>query len=154
MLKLNILKESEDGLEELKKVDRIALLLQMTVSGATGLPRRPKHSVKRQIREKFTDALMKKIPSFKANGLAVTTFLVPTACFMPFLYQHEENLNGSRCHKSASFQLVIEVPEVFKYGSSPRYSQKRFDFDNIDANTSSNSKKRKRQGVVHRFADT
>ena len=32
-------------------VNVAALLLQMTVSGATGLPRRPEHGVKQHVRE-------------------------------------------------------------------------------------------------------
>ena len=154
MLEMDKIDAAEDGLKDLKSLDRIALLLQMTVSGATGLPRRPKHSVKQHIREKFKDAFKERIPRFKANGLAVTTFMVPTACFMPFLYQYEENMDGSLSKKLPNFQLVIEVPEVFKYGSSARQTLKRFDFDDIDTNSNTNSRKRKRKGVIHRFADS
>jgi len=101
--------------------DKVALLLQMTVSGATGLPRRPAHSVKQHIRKKFENVFKKRIDGYKQSGEAYTAFMVPTECFKPFLFQDEEVLNGEAAASQPEFQLVFEVPKVFTYKKgSPR----------------------------------
>lgn len=84
------LNTEEVGVVKLRNVNQLGLLLQMTVSGATGLPRRPKHSVKQYVRKKFEAAFNSKIPLFKNNSMAVTAFMVPTECFVSFLFQEEE----------------------------------------------------------------
>jgi len=100
-----------------------ALLLQMTVSGATGLPRRPEHAVKQHVREKFEDVFKTRIPGYQDNGSAYTAFMVPTECFEPFLFQKETYLidNDKKTKKQPDFQLVFEVPDIFTYKrSSPK----------------------------------
>lgn len=102
-------------------VGQVALLLQMTVSGATGLPRRPEHSVKQLMRKKFEAVFNKRVNGFKEKGKAYTAFVVPTECFKPFLFQDEENTTGHRASVQPKCQLVIEFPNVFTYKMrSPR----------------------------------
>ena len=102
------------GVDELT-ADKVALLLQMTVSGATGLPRRPEHSVKQHIRRKFENVFKKRIDGYEQSGKAYTAFMVPTECFKPFLFQVEEVPNGGEAANQPEFQLVFEVPNVFTY---------------------------------------
>jgi hypothetical protein len=108
------------GVDKLAK-DKVALLLQMTVSGATGLPRRPEHGVKQNIRRKFWEVFQKRLIGFKQSGEAYTAFMVPTECFKPFLFQREELGNGQIARIQPEFQLVFEVPKVFTFKKgSPR----------------------------------
>lgn len=100
------------GVPELKE-DNVALLLQMTVSGATGLPRRPEHSVKQHIRTKFEEVFQKRILGYNQSGKAHTVFLVPSECFRPFLFQAEENMQWEVSKTQPEFQLVIEIPIIF-----------------------------------------
>jgi len=108
------------GVKELEE-EKIALLLQMTVSGATGLPRRPEHSVKQHIRMKFESVFKNNVPGYIQNGKAYTAFLVPTECFRPFLFQEEENMKGDTSKTQPKMQLVFEIPKIFTYRKgSPR----------------------------------
>ena len=96
------------------------LLLQMTVSGATQLPRRPEHCVKRHIRLKFDKVFKdsKGIPDYKGNdGEAFTSFVVPTECFRPFQFQEESDMEGNPLsdRNQPRFQLVFEMPDQFTY---------------------------------------
>ena len=129
-LGLDNLDTEEQGVEVLKNVERVGLLLQMTVSGATGLPRRPEHSVKQHVRKLFEAAFNVKIPAFKESGMAVTAFMVPTECFGPFLFQPEETMAGKESVMQPDFQLVFEVPNVFTYKStSLRATSESFGFN-------------------------
>lgn len=115
-------------MRQLRARECVALLLQMTVSGATGLPRRPEHSVKQNIRKKFEGAFKKKMPAFKKSGVAVTAFMVPTECFGPFLFQKEETMEGKVSDEQPKFQLAFEVPNVFTYkNKSPKSTSRNFD---------------------------
>jgi hypothetical protein len=120
--------------------ENIALLLQMTVSGATGLPRRPEHSVRQHIRSQFERVFKKKIPCYKQSGKAYTAFMVPTECFSPFLFQKESALLGGTSQKQPEMQLVFEIPKVFTYkkGSSRGTSRA------VVASFATTAKKRKR----------
>jgi len=91
--------------------DNVGLLLQMTVSGSSGLRRRPKHSVKHYMREELGKELRKTCE--RSVPLSVTTFCVPSACFHPFDYQPElrkgtEDLVAD--NNQADYQFVIEIP--------------------------------------------
>ena len=100
-----------------------ALLLQMTVSGATGLPRRPEHAVKQHVRKKFEHVFKERIPDYKRKGVAVTAFMVPTECFEQFLFQEETTMKNddTKTEAQPDFQLVFEVPDIFTYKrSSPK----------------------------------
>lgn len=110
----------------------VGLLFQMTVSGANGLPRRPEHSVKQHIRQKFHRAFQtQNIPGYKT---AYTVFVCPSECFEKFTFQ-EESIMGGTDDTAASvqpkFQLVFEMEDVFTYKrTSPRGCQGAgFDFE-------------------------
>lgn len=85
----------------------------MTVSGATGIRRRPNHSVKQYMRREMHSALQASVDGFSdKKSLSVTTFCVPTESFHPFLFQYEENQNTDvQSQNQAEFQFVIEIPE-------------------------------------------
>ncbi|CAB9530142.1 hypothetical protein SEMRO_2761_G336460.1 [Seminavis robusta] len=108
------------GVDKLK-TKKIMLLLQMTVSGATGLPCRPDHSIKQHIRKKFKAVFNEKIPGFKEKGEAYTAFMVPTECFKPFLFQEEKTTSDSVAKVGQpEFQLVFGVPDAFHYKKDHR----------------------------------
>ena len=103
----------------------VGLLFQMTVSGANGLPRRPKHSVKQHIRQKFHRAFQtQNIPGYKTS---YTVFVVPSECFEKFTFQQECIMGGTddtAASVQPKFQLVFEMEDVFTYKrTSPRGSQ-------------------------------
>lgn len=52
----------------------------MTVSGASGLPIRPRHVVKQYVREALDELSAERIPHYEA-GTTITTFVVPTECY-------------------------------------------------------------------------
>lgn len=89
----------------------VALLIQMTVSGATGLARRPKHSMKQHV-------LRKKFDSFNvcyahANpDSAVSAFVVPPECFAPFLFQEETLMDSD--DTPTGYQIVLKVDIIFQ----------------------------------------
>ena len=106
----------------------------MTVSGATQLPRRPEHCVKRHIRLKFDKVFKdsKGIPDYKGNGNgeAFTSFVVPTECFKPFQFQEESDMEGNPVsdRNQPRFQLVFEMPNQFTYKrASPKQRAKTQD---------------------------
>ena len=92
----------------------VGLLLQMTVSGATGLRRKPKHVVRQYMRKDMHTALEATIEGFSGNCISVTTFCVPAACFHPFLFQMETNKDSDQeipSNRQPDFQFVIEIPD-------------------------------------------
>ena len=100
----------------LTRVDRVGLLLQMTVSGASSVLRKPEHAVKNYMRKDMHSALAQVWPDSKP-ALSVTTFCVPTACFHPFLFQPEHIKNSSQPvapENQAEYQFVIEIPEFLQ----------------------------------------
>lgn len=105
------------------EIAKVALLLQMTVSGASGLPRRPEHSVKRHVRLGLAKALNNTLDDFAGEDACYTTFCVPTVCFQPFLFQHEQ-LKDSEASTAESnqpeFQFVIEVPDFLHLPQADR----------------------------------
>jgi hypothetical protein len=124
-----------------KEQGTIALLLQMTVSGATGLPRRPNHVVKQHIRGLFDATFAKHIKTYSANS-AVTAFVVPTECFQRFLFQPETTVDkGDQATVSQpDVQLVFEMPDIF---SMPKGTMMRLTLDE-------NAESRKRK---HRYSE-
>lgn len=95
----------------------VGLLLQMTVSGATSLRRKPEHVVKLYMRNDMHTALEAAIDGFHGEGVSVTTFCVPSACFHPFLFQMEERKNGDEAiteSRQPEFQFVVEIPEFMQ----------------------------------------
>ena len=101
----------------------VGLLLQMTVSGATGISRKPKHSVKHYMRQAM-DKAVKETDEGSAEGMvSYATFCVPSECFFPFVYQPEE-LKGTNDpvapENQADFQFVIEIPEFTRLPQSTR----------------------------------
>jgi hypothetical protein len=60
----------------------------MTVSGATGFPRRPKHKVTQHIRKKFDSTFAAIMPDYKIDS-TITVFVVPSECFEHFFFQPE-----------------------------------------------------------------
>lgn len=93
------------------KDDNVGLLLQMTVSGASGLRRRPKHSVKHYMRKEMGKVLRETCES--SVPLSVTTFCVPSACFHPFDYQPELRKDTEVLvvdQNQADYQFVVEIP--------------------------------------------
>jgi len=104
----------------LPSVARVGLLLQMTVSGATNILRRPKHSVKNYMRKEMHSALEQVWPD-AGPAMSVTTFCVPTACFHPFLFQPEQTKSSKQLvapGNQAEFQFVIEIPEFLNLPES------------------------------------
>ena len=61
------MERSDLGVNKLA-ADKVALLLQMTVSGATGLPCWPAYSVKHHIWKKFENIFKKRIDGCKQSG--------------------------------------------------------------------------------------
>ncbi|KAL3917259.1 MAG: hypothetical protein SGILL_004798, partial [Bacillariaceae sp.] len=93
----------------------VGLLFQMTVSGSTGIPRRPEHSVKQHIRRKFHKAFeSRKIAGYKN---AYTAFVVPTECFEKFVFQKEsiKDSDDGIASSQPQFQLVFEMEDIFTY---------------------------------------
>jgi len=90
----------------------VPLYLQMTVSGASGLPRQPKHSMKQYVRKAFNKALRKHNKSISPG---ITTFVVPSECFEPFLFQHESLKDDDEMQtvNQPEYQLVVEIPDFF-----------------------------------------
>ena len=85
----------------------VALFLQMTVSGASGLRRLPKHSVKQYVRHDLEKAVRTLVKDFE--GPCITAFCVPTVCFQPFLFQVEECKQTDAATKAQpSYQFVIK----------------------------------------------
>lgn len=103
----------------LHNVGNVGLLLQMTVSGATGLPRRPEHSIKQYVRKAFDGVFQARIPGYRAA--AYTAFVVPTECFEKFLFQHEtlKDDDDMPTKVQPELQFVFEVPDIFSY--SPQH---------------------------------
>jgi hypothetical protein len=108
----------------------VALLLQMTVSGATGLPRRPKHKITQHILKKFDSTFAANMPDYKIDS-AITVFVVPSECFEPFLFQPETTTvdDDTESNNQPDYQLVLEMPDAFvmaddlkKYLNKPRHS--------------------------------
>ena len=103
------------GLPDQKSV---ALLLQMTVSGASGLRRLPKHSVKSYVRHDLENAVHALVKDFE--GPCTTAFCVPAVCFQPFLFQLEEcKETDTATKKQPSYQFVIEIPDFIKLPKPP-----------------------------------
>ena len=92
----------------------VGLLLQMTVSGATGLPRRPEHSVKQHIRKKFDSVFKATILEYALSGAAYTAFVVPT--LERFLFQQETVMDDDDqpVQLQPDLQFVYEVPDIFR----------------------------------------
>jgi hypothetical protein len=89
--------------------NNVGLLFQMTVSGASGLRRHPKHTVKHYMRKDMDKVLRETTED--AIALSVTTFCVPTACFHPFDYQPELCKDSNdQVTQQAEYQFVIEIP--------------------------------------------
>lgn len=89
----------------------IGLLLQMTVSGASGLRRRPKHSVRHYMRKAMDKVLRENAED--PFDTSITTFCVPSACFHPFQYQSELQQDKDDCvadSSQADYQFVLEIP--------------------------------------------
>lgn len=105
----------------LPKKENAALLMQMTVSGATGLPRRPKHSMKQHVRKKFDSTFATHVQGYKPDS-AVTAFVVPPECFAPFLFQEETVMDNDDTPTVAQpdYQLVLQVSNMFKLRKSHR----------------------------------
>lgn len=99
----------------LPKKENVALLMQMTVSGATGLPRRPKHSMKRYVRQKFDSTFAAQLIGYELDS-AVTVFVVPSECFTPFLFQDETvKDDDDTCVSPANqpdYQIVLKVDNI------------------------------------------
>lgn len=120
-----------DGMAFSLPVNSAALLLQMTVSGATGLPRRPEHAVKQHIRTMFDGVFKARIPGYKESGAAYTAFMVPTECFEKFVFQKETIMDSDDVETKAQpdFQLVFEVRDLFTYRrASPKTEPPPSDF--------------------------
>lgn len=95
----------------------VGLLLQMTVSGATGIRRKPKHSVKNYMRREMDAALKQTVTGIpKPKPMkSYTAFCVPSACFYPFVYQMEEQQDKTDTTvNQAGSQIVIEIPECMQ----------------------------------------
>ena len=90
----------------------------MTVSGASGLRRLPKHSVKQYVRHDLEKAVRTLVKDFE--GPCITAFCVPTVCFQPFLFQLEEcKQTETATKKQPSYQFVIEIPDFIKLPQPP-----------------------------------
>ena len=113
----------EGGTVGLNHNHPVALLLQMTVSGATGLPRRPDHEVKQDVRKKFDAVFEEKVAGYQ-KGSAITTFVVPTECFDPFQFQPETVMKGGEDTEARNeqppWQLVIEMPNLFSLSENTK----------------------------------
>eukprot|EP00980_Cylindrotheca_fusiformis_P026664 scaffold16847_cov68-Cylindrotheca_fusiformis.AAC.1 len=96
-----------------------ALLVQMTVSGATNLPRRPRHEVKQRIRTKFDSVFAARVSEYQKNS-AITTFVVPEECFGPFLFQKESVKKGEEAKTQPDWQLVIVMPNLFSLNNATK----------------------------------
>lgn len=92
----------------------VALLFQMTVSGASGLPRRPNHAMKQWVRKDFEKTFASRLENF-VPGSAITAFVVPTECFESFAFQAEafKEDEDVPTQKQPDYQLVIEMPGFF-----------------------------------------
>ena len=92
----------------------VALLFQMTVSGASGLPRRPNHVMKQHVRKEFDNTFFKQMKNYTKDS-AITAFVVPTECFEAFDFQPEtlKNDDDTETQKQPQYQLVIEMPGIF-----------------------------------------
>ena len=98
---------------ELLQADKISLLLQMTVSGATRLLRRPDHE--KTDSAKIENEFKHRVVAFERNGMAYTAFFVPAERFKPFLFQCEEVVKGKKADYQPELQSVCEVPDIFVY---------------------------------------
>ena len=97
----------------------VGLLLQMTVSGATGVRRLPEHSVNQYVRTEMQAALEATTPGFDSHCISVTTFCVPSACFHPFLFQIEQRKDTDQeIVNQPDYQFVIEIPDFSKLETS------------------------------------
>lgn len=98
----------------MKEAKVVALLLQMTVSGSMGLPRRPTHRVMQHVRSMFDTTFEGGIKDYK-KGSAITTFVVPPECFRAFQFQYEtlKDDENAVAKQQPAFQIVIEMPDVF-----------------------------------------
>ena len=103
----------------------VALLLQMTVSGASGLRRLAKHSMKQSVRTDLDQAVRTMVKEF--DGPCITAFCVPTVCFQSFLFQFEDERNDTNhanaattvSRKQPPYQWVIEIPDFVKLPEPP-----------------------------------
>lgn len=86
----------------------------MTVSGATGLPRRPTHSVKQYVRSQFDKTFEANVESYTRDS-AITAFVVPPECFESFQFQYETRKDDDEqnTEKQAVYQIVIGMPDLF-----------------------------------------
>ena len=102
----------------------IALNFQMTVSGATGLPPRPKHTMRRYIRIGINAACKAEEDNFSES---VTVFAVPEACFDGFGFQKEFIKDAKSYSKlQPKEQFVVAVPETaFKFDEEMLRARKR-----------------------------
>ena len=91
----------------------IALNLQMTVSGATGLPPRPKHTLRRDVRCRINQVCKQKWSQEGATfSESVTVFAVPEVCFNSFEFQKEYIMDGETYSKlQPKEQYVLAIPE-------------------------------------------
>jgi len=92
----------------------VSLLLQMTVSGASGLPRRPDHAIKQSVRKRFDKTFSERLNEHETDS-AITTFVVPTECFEPFAFQREtlKDDDDTETQNQPDYQLVVEMPDLF-----------------------------------------
>lgn len=87
----------------------IALNFQMTVSGATGIPPRPKHSLRLYIRAGINKVCRDTEPTFLES---VTVFAVPEVCFASFGFQKEYVKDAKRyAVYQPREQFVVAIPE-------------------------------------------
>lgn len=99
----------------------VSLLLQMTVSGASGLPRRPDHEMKQHVRKEFDTVFSTRMEEY-AKDSAITAFVVPTECFEQFDFQPEtrKDDDDTETQKQPQYQMVIEMPGIFSLSDRTR----------------------------------
>lgn len=107
--------------------DLVCLNLQMTVSGVTGYPVRPKHKLLQYMRQGVDKAMKNRFPAATAATApaytpafkkSYTVFVVPEICFEVFSFQKEsrKTINPatgtkSYCVHQPSEQFVIMIPQ-------------------------------------------